>query len=115
MALDQLRLVLNRIRRLQDSEDPDIEKIGELREQAGELLSESNAKIIMKCHYEREIRMDEIEDNEWVIDRMLDNSTLSQEEILVDDVRDDLDCYVCWDDIEITLEDENGKELDSFC
>lgn len=114
MALDQLRVLLNRLRRLEESEEPDEAKIDELREKIAELLSKSDVKVRIKCSFEREVRMDDFEEYDWVIDRLVEDSTLTQEDFLVWDIRNDLDCYVCWDDIQVTIENENGEELDSF-
>lgn len=114
MALDELRVLLNRLRRLEESEEPDEAKIDELREKIADLLSESDVKVRLKCSFERDVRMDDFEEYDWVIDRLVEDSTLTQEDILVDDIRNDLDCYVCWDDIQVTIESEDGEELDSF-
>lgn len=114
MALDQLRVLLNRLRRLEESEEPDEAKIDELREKIADLLSESDVKVRIKCSFEREVRMDDFEEYDWVIDKLVEDSTLTQEDFLVWDIRNDLDCYVCWDDIQVTIENENGEELDSF-
>ena len=51
---------------------------------------------------------------DWIIDKLVDEHT-DQETILADNIRDNLDNYVCWDDITITIEDKNGNELNSFC
>lgn len=114
MAVDELKLLVNRLRRLEEADDRDENKIEELRDKIEDLLSESDAKVIMKCYYEREVRMDEFDDHEWVIDRMVEDSTLTQEDILLGDIQNDVDGYVSWDDINIKIEDENGNELDSF-
>lgn len=114
MALDELRVLLNRLRRLKESEEPDDDKIEELREKIADLLSESDVKVIIKCSFEREVRMDDFEEYDWVIDRLVENSTLTQEDLLVDDIRDCLEGYVSWDDIQVTIESEDGEELDSF-
>lgn len=114
MAVDELKLLVNRLRRLEEAEDKDENKIDELRDKIEEILSKSNVKVIVRCSYDREVRMDEFDDYEWIIDRMVDDSTLTQEDILVGDIRNDLDCYVSWDDINVIIEDENGNELDSF-
>lgn len=114
MALDELRVLLNRLRRLEESEEPDEAKIDELREKIADILAESDVKVRIKCSFEREVRMDDFEEYDWVIDRLVEDSTLTQEDILVDDIRNDLDCYVCWDDIQVTIESEDGEELDSF-
>lgn len=115
MAVDELKLLVNRLRRLEEAEDKDENKIDELRDKIEEILSESNVKVIVRCSYDREVRMDGFDDYEWIIDRMVDDSTLTQEDILVGDIKNNIDCYVSWDDINVTIEDENGNELDSFC
>lgn len=115
MALDELRVLLNRLRRLEESEEPDQAKIDELRDKISELLCHSDVKVRIKCSFEREVRMDDFDEYDWVIDRLLEDSTVTQEDVLVEDIRNDLDCYVCWDDIQITIESEDGEELDSFC
>lgn len=114
MALDELRMLLNRLRRLVESEEPDEAKIGELREKIADLLSVSDVKVRIKCSFEREVRMDDFEEYDWVIDRFIDDPSLTQEDILADDIRDDLSYYVNFEDIYITIEREDGEELDSF-
>lgn len=47
--------------------------------------------------------------------RRLKANNENGETILADDIRNNLDNYVCWDDVTITIEDKNGNELDSFC
>lgn len=115
MALDELRVLINRLRRLEESDEPDGDRIDELREKISDLLAESDVKVRIKCHFERDVRMDDIEEYDWVIDRLIEDSTVTQEDILVDDIRNDLDCYACWDDVKVTIENENGELLDSFC
>lgn len=116
MALDRLTLLINRCRRLKESNENGVndDKIGKLYDEIADLLSESNEKVIIKCSFEREVRMGDFDYYDWIIDKLVDERT-DQETILVDDIRNDPDNYVCWDDITITIEDKNGNELDSFC
>lgn len=119
MALDQLTLLINRCRRLKANNEngENDDKLEELYDEIADLLSESKEKVIIKCSYEREVRMGDFDCQDyydWIIDRLVDERT-DQETILADDIRNNLDNYVCWDDITITIEDKNGNELDSFC
>lgn len=119
MALDELTLLINRCRRLQENNEngENEDKIEEIRDKIAELLSNSNEKVIIKCSYEREVCMSDLylEDyHDWMIDKLVDGR-LSQEEALLEDIQSNLDNYVCWDDITVTIEDKNGNELDSFC
>lgn len=116
MALNKLTLLINRCRRLKESNENGVndDKIGKLYDEIADLLSESNEKVIIKCSFEREVRMGDFDYYDWIIDKLVDERT-DQETILVDDIRNDPDNYVCWDDITITIEDKNGNELDSFC
>lgn len=114
MALDELRILLNKLRRLEENEESDENKIDELRGKIADLLAESDVKVIIKGSFEREARMDDIEEYGWVIDRLVEDSTLTQEDILVDDIRCNLDCYVGWEDVLITVESADGEELDQL-
>ena len=118
MALDRLTLLINRCRRLKESNENGVndDKIGKLYDEIADLLSESNEKVIIKCSYEREVCMGDFCSSgysDWMIDQLVDNH-MNQEEVLTNDIRNNLDDYVCWDDINVTIEDKNGNELDSF-
>lgn len=118
MALDELTLLINRCRRLQENNEngKNEDKIEEIRDKIADLLSNSNEKIIIKCSYECEVCVSGLctEDyHDWMIDKLVDGH-LSQEEALLKDIRSNLDNYVCWDDITVTIWDKNGNELDSF-
>ena len=118
MALDKLTLLINRCRRLKESNEngENDDKIDELYDDIATLLSESNEKVILKASYEREVCMHNFDSSDycnWIIDNLVDRH-MSQEEILAEDIRESLDNYICWDDVTITIEDKNGNELDSF-
>lgn len=119
MALDELTLLVNRCRRLQENNEngENDNRIDEIREKIANLLSRSNEKVILKCSYEREVCMGDYDSDDfydWIIDELVDEHR-NQEEILTKDIRANLDCYVSWEDIKVTIEDKNGNELDSFC
>lgn len=119
MALDELTLLVNRCRRLQESnkDGDNTDKIEEIREKIANMLSKSDEKVIIRCSYEREICMSDLDYQDyydWVIDYLVDDH-MNQEEILAKDIRYNTSNYVDWDNINITIEDKNGNELDSFC
>lgn len=119
MALDELTLLVNRCRRLQENNEngENDNRIDEIREKIADLLSRSNEKVIIKCSYEREVCMSDFDSDDfhdWIIDELVDEHR-DQEEILTEDIRQNLDRYVGWEDIEVIIEDKNGNELDSFC
>lgn len=114
MAVDELKLLVNRLRRLEESDNPNMDKIEELRDKISDMLSESKVKVKVKCSYECEVHMNQFDEYDWVIDRLVDDPTLTQEEILTDDIRTDVDSYVSWANINVIIEDENGKELANF-
>lgn len=119
MALDELTLLVNRCRRLQENNEngENDDRIDEIREKIADLLSRSNEKVIIKCSYEREVCMSDFDSDDfydWIIDELVDGH-MNQEEILTHDIQENLDRYVSCDDIKITIEDKNGNELDSFC
>lgn len=114
MAVDELKLLVNRLRRLEESDDPNMDKIEELRDKISNILSESKVKVKVKCSYECEVHMNQLDDYNWVIDSLVNDPTLTQEELLTNDIRNNTDDYVSWADIGIIIEDENGKELDNF-
>lgn len=119
MALDELTLLVNRCRRLQENNESgeNTDKIEEIREKIANMLSKSDEKVIIRCSYEREICMSDLDYQDyydWVIDYLVDDH-MNQEEILAKDIRYNTSNYVDWDNINITIEDKNGNELDSFC
>lgn len=119
MALDELTLLVNRCRRLQENNEngENDNRIDEIREKIADLLSRSNEKVIIKCSYEREVCMSDFDSDDfhdWIIDELVYEHR-DQEEILTEDIRQNLDRYVGWEDIEVIIEDKNGNELDSFC
>ena len=118
MALDELTLLVNRCRRLQENNEngENDNRIDEIREKIANLLSKSNEKVIIKCSYERAVCMSGFgSDNyyDWIIEQLVDGH-MDQEEILTHDIQENLDRYVSWEDIKVTIEDKNGNELDSF-
>lgn len=118
MALDELTLLVNRLRRLEENneDNKNDNKIDEIREKIAKLLSNSDKKVIIKCSYDREVCMKDFdkEDYDWIIDELV-NTHSTQEGVLVKDIVYNLDNYVTWDDVLVTIEDENGNEFESFC
>lgn len=118
MALDELTLLVNRCRRLQENNEngENDNRIDEIRKKIADLLSKSNEKVIIKCSYEREVCMSDFsfpDFYDWIIDRLVDEHK-DQEEILTDDILENFNSYVSMDDIKVIIEDKNGHELDSF-
>lgn len=118
MALDELTLLVNRCRRLQENNESgeNTDKIEEIREKIANMLSKSDEKVIIRCSYEREICMSDLDYQsyyDWVIDYLVDDH-MNQEEILAKDIRYNTSNYVDWDNINITIKDKNGNELYSF-
>ena len=118
MALDELTLLVNRCRRLQENNEngENDDRIDEIRKKIANLLSKSNEKVIIKCSYEREVCMSDFGSTDfydWIIDELVEEHK-NQEEILTDDIRETFERYVSWDDIKVIIEDKNGHELDSF-
>ncbi len=110
MALDQLTLLINRCRRLKANNEngENDDKLEKLYNEIADLLSESKEKVIIKCSYEREVCMGDFDYQDyydWIIDNLVDEHT-DQETVLTNDIRDNLNNYVCWDDITITIEDK---------
>lgn len=114
MTLDNLRVLLNRLRRLEEDENSSDEKIQDLRKEIADILSGSNAKVKIKASFEREVHMYEFGDYDWIIDTMLEDSTLTQQDIITNDIVNNVEDYVSLDGLDIIIEDENGNELDSL-
>lgn len=118
MALDELTLLVNRCRRLQESNEDgnNTDKIEEIKEKIVNMLSKSDEKVIIRCSYEREVYMSDLDYQsyyDWVIDYLVDGH-MNQEEILVEDIRYNTSNYIDLHNINITIEDKNGNELYSF-
>lgn len=112
MALDELKLLIDRLRRLIESDDPDEDKIDMLRDKIEDLISISNAKVTVTCTAKKDVMISDL-DYCSVIDDLVDDPTMSLEEIISNYVCSDVSYYIPMDEINVTIYDGNGEELDS--
>lgn len=111
MALDQLTLLVNKYRRLRDSEETNDEALDEAYEAIEDYLRNNNRRFIIKASAEVEYNTSEMEDYVWLVDSLVDERQTIDEAIAEDFKTGDCDLYISWEDIHLSLEDENGKEL----
>lgn len=120
MALDKVRLLVNKIRRLSDSnEDGENDsKIDALYEELYKEIENSNIKVRLVAKIDKVIPLNEVDNwEEWLVDNLIeDEDDSSVTEIFARDIcrngGDDLSYYIDLDeDVEAHVYDENGKEI----
>lgn len=120
MALDKVRLLVNKIRRLSDSNEngENYSKIDSLYEELNNEIEKANITVKLVAKVEKEVHLNEVDNwDEWLVDRLIeDEESLSPIEILAEDIcrngDDGLMYYIDADcDIEAHVYDKNGKEI----
>lgn len=120
MALDKIRLLVNKIRRLDDSNEngENDSKIDDLYEELTDELEKANITVKLVAKVEKEISLNDVDNwEEWFVDRLVESEEdLSPIEILAEDIcrsgDDGLMYYIDSDyDIEAHVYDKNGKEI----
>lgn len=120
MALDKVRLLVNKIRRLGDSnEDGENDsKIDSLYEELYKEIENSNIKVRLVAKIDKVIPLNEVDNwEEWLVDNLIeDEDDSSVTEIFARDIcrngSDGLSYYIDLDeDVEAHVYDENGKEI----
>lgn len=110
MALDQLTILVNRYRRLAEAEDPDESAIDSAYEAIEDYLRNNNKRFIIRASAEVEINTSELGDYDWLIDRLVEERQ-TIDEAMAADFEYDCTTYIGWDDVHLSIEDENGKKL----
>lgn len=121
MALDKLRLIVNKIRRLQETNDQgkNYSKLDELYEELTREIQNSNITVKVVAKVEKEINLNETDSSweEWLIDNLIDDEDdASPTEILARDIcREGDDGFLYYidadSDFDITVYDEHGKKI----
>lgn len=121
MALDKVRLLVNKIRRLNESNEngENNSKLDDLYEELNNEIERSNIKVRLVAKVDRMVYLNEVDNwEEWLIDRLIEDeeNDPSPTEILAEDIcrssDDGLSYYIDMDDdIEAHVYDENGKEI----
>ena len=119
MALDKVRLLVNKIRRLEENNDNGEynSKIDDLQEELCNEITKSNLKVKIVAKIEKEICLKDVDNwEDWLIERLLDEeNTSSPIEILAEDIcksGEDFEYYVNFDDdIDVTVYNTDGKEI----
>lgn len=121
MALDKVRLLVNKIRRLDESNEngENNSKLDDLYEELNNEIERSNIKVRLVAKVDRMVYLNEVYNwEEWLIDRLVEDeeNDPSPTEILAEDIcqisNDSLSYYIDIDnDIEAHVYDENGKEI----
>lgn len=121
MALDKVRLLVNKIRRLRESnEDGENDsKLDNFYEELSNEIERSNIKVRLVAKVDKTVCLNEVDNwGEWLIDRLIEDekNDPSPTEILAEDIcqngDDGLLYYIDLDkDVEAHVYDENGKEI----
>lgn len=121
MALDKVRLLVNKIRRLNESNEngENNSKLDDLYEELNNEIERSNIKVRLVAKVDRTVYLNGVDNwEEWLIDRLVEDeeNDPSPTEILAEDIcrsgDDGLSYYIDMDDdIEAHVYDENGKEI----
>lgn len=121
MALDKVRLLVNKIRRLNESNDDgeNDSKLDDLYEELNNEIEKADIKVRLVAKVDTVVSLNEVDNwEEWLVDRLIEDeeNDPSPAEILADDIcrdgDDGLSYYIDMDhDIEAHVYDENGKEI----
>lgn len=120
MALDKVRLLVNKIRRLSNSNEngENNSKIDALYEELYNEIEDADIKVRLVAKVDKVISLNDVDNwSEWLVDRLIeDENDPSTIEVLAEDIcrngDDGLSYYIDLDrDVEAHVYDENGKEI----
>lgn len=120
MALDKVRLLVNKIRRLSEinTNGEYDSKLDELYEELNNEIESSDVTVKIVAKVEKEVHLNEVDNwEEWLVDNLInDENDSSPTELLARDIcRDGEDgflYYVDTDcDFDINVYDKNGKKI----
>lgn len=116
MALDKVRILVNRLNRLYEKEYYSYEEEEKLQDEIATELQNSDKKVVVKCSLEREVCIKDLGQEtiyNHIIPKLCDDGA-DQEAALAETITEYVDDFICWRDIEVVIEDKNGKELERF-
>lgn len=120
MALDKVRLLVNKIRRLNESNEngENDSKLDNLYYELNNEIEKADIKVRLVAKVDRIVSLNEVDNwEEWLVDRLIEDkeNDPSPTEILADDIcrngDDNLSYYIDMDDIEAHVYDKDGKEI----
>lgn len=116
MALDKIRLIVNKIRRLNESNKDGVNdsKLDDLYEELSNEIEKADIKVRLVTKVDKVISLNDTDNwQEWLIDNLIESEDDdSPTDIFTKDICDDLRYYVDLDsDVEVYIYNENGKEI----
>ena len=116
MALDNVRLLINKIRRLNnlnDNGEYDL-KLDDLYKELNKEIEASDVKVKVVIKVEKEIKLENIDNwEDWLVDNLIeDYYDSSPEDLIAKDIENDLSYYIDFDEeSDITVYNKNGKKI----
>lgn len=110
MEIDQLTVLVNRYRRLKEAEEPNESALEKAYDDIVDYLQNNNRRFIVRASAEVEFNTSEDSDFDWLIDYLVDDR-MTLDEAIAEDFKNDCSNYIGWDDIHLSIENEDGKEL----
>ena len=119
MELDKVRLLVNKIRRLSETNDDgeNDSKLDDLYDELCDEIEKSNITVKIVAKMEREVNLNDVDNwDEWLVDGLIESKDdSSPAELLAKDICDDYDSFVYYVnvdcDLDVNVYDQNGKKI----
>ena len=119
MALDKIRLLVNKIRRLSETNDDgeNDSKLDDLYDELCDEIEKSNITVKIVAKMEREVNLNDVDNwDEWLVDGLIESKDdSSPAELLAKDICNDNDSFVYYVnvdcDLDVNVYDQNGKKI----
>ena len=119
MALDKIRLLVNKIRRLSETNDDgeNDSKLDDLYDELCDEIEKSNITVKIVAKMEREVNLNDVDNwDEWLVDGLIESKDdSSPAELLAKDICNDNDSFVYYGnvdcDLDVNVYDQNGKKI----
>ena len=119
MELDKVRLLVNKIRRLSETNDDgeNDSKLDDLYDELCNEIEKSNITVKIVAKMEREVNLNDVDNwEEWLVDGLIESKDdSSPAELLAKDICNDNDSFVYYVnadcDLDVNVYDQNGKKI----
>ena len=119
MELDKVRLLVNKIRRLSETNDDgeNDSKLDDLYDELYDEIEKSNITVKIVAKMEREVNLNDVDNwEEWLVDGLIESKDdSSPAELLAKDICNDNDSFVYYVnvdcDLDVNVYDQNGKKI----
>lgn len=119
MELDKVRLLVNKIRRLSETNDDgeNDSKLDDLYDELCDEIEKSNITVKIVAKMEREVNLNDVDNwEEWLVDGLIESKDdSSPAELLAKDICNDNDSFVYYVnvdcDLDVNVYDQNGKKI----